>query len=314
MVAAAWAAVVALTGGFRLHLGSIRVSSRGVVEPAGDCVAQRRGGVGVVGVARQSGLAARGMVLVEATGIRGPRARHTDICTRYQNVAPALMIGLIVIGLYIYQWQGGLPFWLDEETIALNVRDRSFAELAGSLWLGQSAPFGWLVMRARGGAHAGHRGARRTSCAPALRDRDPGGCAVDRSTMDGTRRRGGVDALVLDRPVVLALSVRGQALHQRRLLGVAAARPRRLGDRGRRLGANASHGHLVAGGRGRTLAVKWRGAGHAGVRAVSVRRQVAPRWQPRRIRGGALRMSLARVLRRSLSGVRTGHPQQPVPP
>ena len=37
------------------------------------------------------------------------------------------------------------PLWLDEETIALNVRDRAFSQLGGPLWLGQSAPFGWLV-------------------------------------------------------------------------------------------------------------------------------------------------------------------------
>jgi hypothetical protein len=66
--------------------------------------------------------------------------------SRLQNIAAAPMIGLVVTGLYIYQWQGGLPFWLDEETIALNVRDRSFAELTGRLWLGQSAPLGWLVL------------------------------------------------------------------------------------------------------------------------------------------------------------------------
>src|SRR4029450_8681942 len=38
------------------------------------------------------------------------------------------------------------PLWLDEETIALNVRDRAFSQLGGPLWLGQSAPFGWLVI------------------------------------------------------------------------------------------------------------------------------------------------------------------------
>jgi hypothetical protein len=37
---------------------------------------------------------------------------------------------------------------------------------------------------------------------------------VDRSTMDGTGRRHGADASVRDRPMVLALSLRDQALHQ----------------------------------------------------------------------------------------------------
>jgi hypothetical protein len=35
--------------------------------------------------------------------------------------------------------------WLDEEAIALNLRDRPLTALAGPLWLGQAAPFGWLA-------------------------------------------------------------------------------------------------------------------------------------------------------------------------
>jgi hypothetical protein len=143
-VAAAWAAGVALTGGFRFHLGSIRVSSRSVWNP--------------VAIASLSALAVwalsarlgrRGSLREEWSrwkrlGSAAP-AQFTRL-QRYQNVALALMIGLIVIGLDIYQWLGGLTFWLDEETIALNVRERSFTELGGSLWFGQSAPFGWLAM------------------------------------------------------------------------------------------------------------------------------------------------------------------------
>src|SRR5262245_8590138 len=36
--------------------------------------------------------------------------------------------------------------WLDEEMIAINIRDRGFAELAGKLSLEQAAPYGWLVL------------------------------------------------------------------------------------------------------------------------------------------------------------------------
>ena len=46
----------------------------------------------------------------------------------------------------VYQWSHALPLWVDEEMIALNVRDRSLADLSGALWLGQSAPFGWLAL------------------------------------------------------------------------------------------------------------------------------------------------------------------------
>lgn len=52
-------------------------------------------------------------------------------------VATALLVGL---------WARGLPFWLDEEMIAVNVRDRAIADLIRPLWLGQSAPPGWLVL------------------------------------------------------------------------------------------------------------------------------------------------------------------------
>jgi hypothetical protein len=54
------------------------------------------------------------------------------------------LIAVIGAALQIYQWWGGRPLWLDEEMIALNIRDRSILDLAGPLWLGQSAPFGWL--------------------------------------------------------------------------------------------------------------------------------------------------------------------------
>ena len=36
--------------------------------------------------------------------------------------------------------------WVDEEMIALNIRDRSFFDLAGPLWLDQAAPLGWLAL------------------------------------------------------------------------------------------------------------------------------------------------------------------------
>jgi hypothetical protein len=50
-------------------------------------------------------------------------------------------------GSLIYQWYWTRPLWLDEEMIALNFRDRSVTELAGPLWLHQSAPLGWLVVQ-----------------------------------------------------------------------------------------------------------------------------------------------------------------------
>jgi len=49
--------------------------------------------------------------------------------------------------LDVHQLFGAAPLWLDEEMIALNLRDRSFSELGGRLWLEQSAPYSWLVVQ-----------------------------------------------------------------------------------------------------------------------------------------------------------------------
>jgi hypothetical protein len=58
-----------------------------------------------------------------------------------------LAVALAVLGaaLLILQWAHGRMLWLDEEMIAINVRDRSFSQLAGRLSLGQAAPYGWLA-------------------------------------------------------------------------------------------------------------------------------------------------------------------------
>lgn len=70
------------------------------------------------------------------------RARQT-----WWSILPALLAAAGGAALIFHQWSGGRPFWVDEEMIALNIRDRSFMSLAGPLWLGQSAPLGWLVLQ-----------------------------------------------------------------------------------------------------------------------------------------------------------------------
>ena len=49
-------------------------------------------------------------------------------------------------GVLFYWTSTARPMWVDEEMLALNVRARGFGQLAGPLWLDQSAPFGWLVL------------------------------------------------------------------------------------------------------------------------------------------------------------------------
>jgi hypothetical protein len=58
---------------------------------------------------------------------------------------PALT-ALAGAGILIYWTSTARPLWVDEEMLLLNVRDRGFAQLAGALWLDQSAPLGWLAL------------------------------------------------------------------------------------------------------------------------------------------------------------------------
>ena len=55
-----------------------------------------------------------------------------------------VFVTVLGAGIEIVQWLRNAPLWVDEEMIALNFRDRPFTRLAGPLWLGQSAPLGWL--------------------------------------------------------------------------------------------------------------------------------------------------------------------------
>ena len=65
--------------------------------------------------------------------------------TRFASLP--LLIAVAGAGIVLYQWLGARPLWLDEEMIALNFRDRSFAGLGGRLLLDQSAPLGWLALQ-----------------------------------------------------------------------------------------------------------------------------------------------------------------------
>ena len=59
---------------------------------------------------------------------------------------PAVAIALAGAAVLIYWWRAARPLWVDEELLALNVRDRAFTELLGPLWLDQAAPLGWLAL------------------------------------------------------------------------------------------------------------------------------------------------------------------------
>lgn len=58
---------------------------------------------------------------------------------------PALLAGASAL-LLIHQWLAAVPLWLDEQMLALNIRERGLLDLTGPLWLNQSAPPAWLAL------------------------------------------------------------------------------------------------------------------------------------------------------------------------
>jgi hypothetical protein len=133
------ALLVWLTGGFTVSAAGIRVSSHRPWNPL---------------------LAAALMWLVAAVLAR-PEVRRT-LTTDGRWWAARLpwpgvpgrvsLLGACAVAIIwsifeIQQWAGARPLWLDEQMVALNIRERSAGSLAGPLWLGQSAPYGWLLLQ-----------------------------------------------------------------------------------------------------------------------------------------------------------------------
>jgi hypothetical protein len=59
----------------------------------------------------------------------------------------SLVAAIVGVFAAIDAWDNARPLWLDEEMVALNARHRTFTELAGALWMNQSAPLGWLALQ-----------------------------------------------------------------------------------------------------------------------------------------------------------------------
>lgn len=55
-------------------------------------------------------------------------------------------LAAVGIGMLVWGVVSARPLWVDEQMILLNVRDRAWDQLAGPLWLDQSAPLGWFVL------------------------------------------------------------------------------------------------------------------------------------------------------------------------
>lgn len=140
-LAAVWAGVAALTGGFFWEIGPLRISSRDPWRPLMVAIAAGAGALALTDPARLRAVLEPRVKWLRETLPFAERLRHRGVWTL------AIAIALVGIAVDIYQWSGAPTFWLDEEMIALNFRDRSFAELSGALWLEQSAPYGWLVLQ-----------------------------------------------------------------------------------------------------------------------------------------------------------------------
>jgi hypothetical protein len=138
LIVGVWAAVLPYTHGFRVVIGNLPISSRNpwsaleaalLIECAALALSPWVGGL---------------------AGLREEWAWWSRLARetwhRDGQIIPALVVVLVVVAYEIHRWLGAAPLWLDEETIALNVRDRSLPGLAGTLWLGQSAPLGWLLL------------------------------------------------------------------------------------------------------------------------------------------------------------------------
>jgi hypothetical protein len=137
-LAVVWALVIAVTGGFYLQLGPIRFSSRRPLNPL------------LMAVAAAVGW----LLLLRPAGFRGALRQDWEWSQPVIRVLRLIPVHRVVlafaawgIAIDVYQWLGMNPLWLDEEMIGLNLRDRSFAELASPLWLEQSAPYGWMVLQ-----------------------------------------------------------------------------------------------------------------------------------------------------------------------
>jgi hypothetical protein len=121
-IASLWALAIFLSGGFNVRLLGIRVSSQTPYRAAMFAVAS----------------AAIAATLHAAHSESGHRRRDW--------LRPELIVVALGVALLVDQWVAARPLWLDEEMIALNVRDRPFRGLVDRLSFEQSAPFAWLLL------------------------------------------------------------------------------------------------------------------------------------------------------------------------
>lgn len=137
-VAALWGLAIYLSGGIILDVAGVAITSRNPRNPF----------IAAVVFA----LIAFALPMPNRRQVMAAFARRwVDRLRRYHSNAPwwlepSAIVAAASIFLQVLAWAFARPLWLDEQLIALNLRDRSFSELGGALWLGQSAPYGWLAV------------------------------------------------------------------------------------------------------------------------------------------------------------------------
>lgn len=142
MCAIGWAGLVGLTGGFHFRFGPVSFSSR---QPDNPLFIALAAFVALIASARyESGQGLRGEWDWWRRAAAGVTVWTRSHVGELFGAAPAVF-ALFVIAVQIYRWTGAEPMWIDEEAIALTVREHSFSQLAGPVWLATSAPLGWLM-------------------------------------------------------------------------------------------------------------------------------------------------------------------------
>ena len=144
-LSALWAVLLWLTGGFRVELAGLRISSqrpRNAVVISLLCAML----AWLLSFSRDGRNTFRNEWSLWRQWYASTSVWRERAAPVFRIAVSPFLVAAAAITIDIYQWRAALPLWVDEEAIALNVRDRSIGDLAGSLWLGQSAPFGWLVL------------------------------------------------------------------------------------------------------------------------------------------------------------------------
>jgi hypothetical protein len=140
-----WSIVVALTGGVVARLGTLRLTSRDPVNALLVAAAAAVLAYALLRLAPGATALREEWAWWKGRAVGGAHRARRAVIFGIRHAAAVVLVAGALIDIYL--WARSLTLWLDEEMIALNLRDRSFGELTGTLWLGQSAPLGWLIVQ-----------------------------------------------------------------------------------------------------------------------------------------------------------------------